>query len=136
MFVFIVINFMGQIKWWQFLRSLGLEFWLPLPLLGLAFWFASGLLTDYSLNQSARPIESFQITLDQAEPDFSVLLIKVKVDRARNISQIKVKSSTQVYQQQEFELATTELAQIETAISQKLDLPPERVRQLLRYQIK
>lgn len=127
---------MGQIKWWQFLRSLGLEFWLPLPLLGLVFWVASGLLTEYSLNQSDRPIESFKITLDQAKPDSTVLFIKVKVDRERNISQIKVKSSTQVYQQQEFELATIELAQIETAISQKLDLPLERVRPLLRYQIK
>ena len=127
---------MGQIKWWQFLRSLGLEFWLPLPLLGFAFWVASGLLTEYSLNQSDLSIESFKITPDRANPDFTVLFIKVKVDRERNTSQIKVKSSTQVYQQQEFELATTELAQIETAISQKLDLPPERVRQLLRYQIK
>ena len=127
---------MGQIKWWQFLRSLGLEFWLPLPFLGLAFWVVSGLLTEHSLNQSDRPIESFNITPDKAKPDSTVLFIKVKVNRDRNTSQIKVKSSTQVYRQQEFELATTELAQIETAISQKLDLPPERVRQLLRYQIK
>ena len=127
---------MGQIKWWQFLRSLGLEFWLPLPLLGFAFWVASGLLTEYSFNQSDRSIESFKITPDKAKPDSTVLLIKVKVDRDRNTSQIKVKSSTQVEQKQEFELATTELTQIETAISQKLDLPPEKVRQLLRYQIK
>lgn len=127
---------MAWIKWWQFLRSLGLEFWLPLPLLGLSFWLASGLLTEYSLNQSDRLIESFQITPDKAKPDSSVLSIEVKVDRDRNTSKIQVKSSTQVYQQQEFELATTELGQIETAISQKLDLPPERVRQLLRYKIK
>ena len=127
---------MGQIKWWQFLRSLGLEFWLPLPLLGFAFWVASGLLTEYSFNQSDRSIESFKITPDKAKPDSTILLIKVKVDRDRNTSQIKVKSSTQVEQKQEFELATTELTQIETAISQKLDLPPEKVRQLLRYQIK
>ncbi len=127
---------MGQIKWWQFLRSLGLEFWLPLPLLGFAFWVASGLLTEYSFNQSDRSIESFKITPDKAKPDSTVLLIKVKVDRDRNTSQIKVKSSTQVEQLQEFELATTELTQIETAISQKLDLPPEKVRQLSRYQIK
>ncbi|MEM8831156.1 MAG: hypothetical protein AAGE96_17625 [Cyanobacteria bacterium P01_G01_bin.19] len=120
----------------MFSRFLGLEFWLPLPLLGLAFWVASGLLTEYSLNQSDRPIESLQITSDKAQPDSTVWSIKVKVDRDRNISQIEVKSSTQVKQKQEFELATTELGQIETAISQKLNLLPEKVRQLLRYQIK
>ncbi|MEL6909982.1 MAG: hypothetical protein AAFR63_07300 [Cyanobacteria bacterium J06631_6] len=120
----------------MFPRSLGLEFWLSLPLLGLAFWVATGLLTEHRLNQSDRTVESFKITPDRVKPDSTILLIKVKVDRALNTSQIKVKRSTQVTQQQEFELETTELGQIETAISQKLDLPPEKVRQLLRYQVK
>ena len=132
---------MRRIKWWQFLRSLGLEFWLPLPLLGLAFWIVSGLVTDHSLKISHQSVESFQITPDQINPDRSqpsnkILFIKVTVDRDRNISQVIVKQATQVYQKQEFELATTELEQVETAISQKLGLPPEKVRQLLRYQIK
>ena len=85
---------MGQIKWWQFLRSLGFEFWLPLPLLGLAFWVASGLLTEHSLNQSVRPVESFKITPDKAEPASKILFIKVTVDRERNISSVKVKQAT------------------------------------------
>ena len=127
---------MGQIKWWQFLRSLGLEFWLPLPLLGFAFWVASGLLTEHNLNQSDRSVESFKITPDQAEPASNILFIKVKVDRDRNISQVKVKQATQVYEKQEFELAVTESEQLETALSQKLGISPEKVRQLLRYQIK
>jgi hypothetical protein len=126
---------MGQIKWWQFLRSLGVEFWLPLPLLGLAFWLVSGLITEQTLNQGDRSVESLTITPDRAEPTSSIL-IKVTVDRQRNISTVKVKQAAQVYQQQEFELATTELQQVEAAIAQKLSLSPEKVRRLLRYQIK
>ncbi len=131
-----VMNFMRRIKWWQFLRSLGLEFWLALPLLGLAFWLVSGLVTKHIFQLSNQSVESFKITPAPAQPSTKILFIKVTVDRERNISQVKVKQATQVYQKQEFELATTELERVETAISQKLGLPPEKVRQLLRYQIK
>lgn len=127
---------MRRIKWWQFLYSLGLEFWLPLPLLGLAFWIVSGLVTEHSLKLGDRSVESFTITPDKAEPATTILFIKVIVDRDRNISQVKVKQATQVYQKQEFELATAELEQVETEIAQKLGLSPKQVRQLLRYQIK
>lgn len=123
-------------KWWQFLRSLGLEFWLPLPLLGLVFWVVSGLVTEQSLKLSHQSVESFKIAPDKAQPASNILFIKVIIDRDRDISQVKVKQATQVYRQQEFELATTNLAQVEMAISQKLGIPSEQVRQLLRYQIK
>ena len=115
---------------------LRIEFWLSLPLLGLAFWLVSGLVTEHSLNYSDRSVESFKITPDQAEPANKILSITVMVDRDRNFSSVKVKQATQVYQRQEFELATTELEQIETAISQKLSLSPEKIKQLLRYQVK
>ncbi|MDJ0532934.1 MAG: hypothetical protein QNJ70_10645 [Xenococcaceae cyanobacterium MO_207.B15] len=114
---------------------LRLEFWLPLPLLGLAFWVTTGLVTEHSFKNYHQSVESFNITPAQAQPSNTILLIKVKVDRDRNFSQVKVKQATQVYQNQEFELATTELEQLETAISQKLSLSPEKVRQLLRYEI-
>lgn len=126
---------MHLIKWWQFLRSLGLEFWLPLPLLGLAFWVISGLVTEHSLKLSNQSIEFFKITPDKAQPFTKILFIKVTIDHGRNISQVRVKQATQVYQKQEFELATTELEQVEIAISKKLSLPREKVRQLLRYQV-
>lgn len=115
---------------------LRLEFWLPLPLLGLAFWLVSGLVTEHNLKLSNQSIDAFNITPDRTQPVDQILFIKVTVDRDRNISQVKVQRATQVYQTQQFELATTQLAQLETIISQKLELPPEEVRQLLRYQIK
>ena len=141
---------MHRLKWWrtrcrnpvsarksgQFLRSLGLEFWLPLPLLGLVFWGVTGLVTEQSLEYSNQFIESFQITAKQAQPSSKILFIKVTVDRDRNVSLVKVTRATPAYQMQEYKLATTESEQVETAISQKLGLSPEEVRQRLRYQLK
>ena len=115
---------------------LRLEFWLPLPLLGLAFWLVSGLMTDRSLQHSQLPVESYQITTNTEQPEDRVLWIKVIRDSDRNMSQIKVKRATQVYEQQDWAIATTDLVEIETTISQKLDLPLDRVNQLLRYQTK
>ncbi|MEM8677657.1 MAG: hypothetical protein AAGF83_27925 [Cyanobacteria bacterium P01_G01_bin.67] len=127
---------MRQIKWWQFLRSFGLEFWLPLPLLGVAFWLASGLLTEHSLNQKGSSVEPFKITPEETEPAAKILFIKVTVDSDRNVSQVKVKQATQVYQKEEFELATTDSKQLPIAIAKKLGLTPAQVSQLLRYQVK
>lgn len=127
---------MGQTKRWVFLRSLGLEFWLPLPLIGLTFWAASGVITEYSLKFTDPSVEPFTVTLDQNQPTEKILFIKVRIDRDRGISQVKIKRAAQIYQQQEFELNTTNSEQIETAIGQKIGLSPEKARQLLRYQIK
>lgn len=115
---------------------LRLEFWLPLPLIGLAFWFISGLITDHGLKHSQQSLEPYEIMADTAQPKNQILYIKVMVDRQDNTSEVKVKQATQVYQKQEFNLATAEFEQIEAQISQKLDLSTEQVTQLLRYQIK
>ena len=121
---------------WQLLRSLGLEFWLPLPLIGLAFWIASGFVTEYSLNFADPSVESFTVALNQNQSSNEIVYIKARVDRNRGTSQISVKQATQTYKRQEFELKTTNLEQMETAIGKKLKLSPGKVRQLLRYQIK
>lgn len=127
---------MGQIKRWAFLRSLGLEFWLPLPLIGPAFWAASEAITEYSLNFSGSSVEPFTITLDKNQPTEKILFIKVSIDRDRGTSQVRVKRAAQTYQKQEFELNTTDPAKMESAIGQRIGLSSEKVRQLLRYQIK
>ncbi|MCJ8280156.1 MAG: hypothetical protein MJK14_09655 [Rivularia sp. ALOHA_DT_140] len=36
-------------QWLKFIKSLGIEFWLPLPILGLSFWFVGGWLTEHAL---------------------------------------------------------------------------------------
>lgn len=110
-----------------------LEF-LLLPFLGLAFWLISGLITEYSLNQNNSFVESYNIT-PQTQPTNNIS-IKVTIDRDRGTSLVEIKQAVQSYQKQEFELTTIKLQRIETALSQKLDLPLEKVRRRLRYQIK
>ncbi|PZD75427.1 hypothetical protein C1752_00203 [Acaryochloris thomasi RCC1774] len=127
---------MRQIKGWQQLSSLGLEFWLPLPIIGIAFWIASGFVTDYSLGLSGPSVEPFTIALDKNQPSEKILFIKVSVDKDLGTSQVNVKQATQVYRKQQFELNTTNREQMEAAIGRKLNLSPEEVRRLLRYQVK
>lgn len=112
---------------------LRLEFWLPLPLVGLAFWLVSGLITEHNLTQSDRQIEPMVIAPERAKPATNIISIEVRVNR--NISQVRVKRATQEYKYHKFELNTTDLSQVETAVSQKLDLSPQQVRQLLRYRV-
>ncbi|MGK7951568.1 MAG: hypothetical protein AB4368_22975 [Xenococcaceae cyanobacterium] len=113
-----------------------LGFWLPLPLLGLAFWVVTEFVTERSLQLSHQSIDSFQINPAREQASTQILFIKVTVDRDRHISQVTVKKATPVYQKEEFELSTTEMARVETAISRKLGLSLSQVRQLLRYQLK
>lgn len=115
---------------------LRLEFWLSLPLLGIAFWLVSGLTTDRSLEYYYQSVEPYEINTDAAESGNEILYIKVIVNRERNTSLVEIKQATQVYQKQEFELDSADLSQIETAIGQKLGLSPNKIGQLLRYQIK
>jgi hypothetical protein len=64
-----------------------------------------------------------------------VLLIHVKIKQNSGVSLVRVKQATRVFQKQEFELSTTELARVEAEIAKKLDLPVEQIRQLARYQV-
>jgi hypothetical protein len=120
----------------QWLQFLGLEFWLPLPLLGLVFWGLSGWLADSNLNLPSQTVRELQITQNQPTSDRGVLSIIVNIDRDRGLSQIIYKQTTKVIKKQEFELSTTEITQLEAKITQKLGLPIEQVRQLIRYQVK
>jgi hypothetical protein len=122
-------------QWLQFLSSLGLEFWLPLPLLGLCFWLMSGWLADRNLNRSYQTMQELQIPQETNNPPERVLSIKVIIDRDRNISQVKVKQVTSLFQTQEFQLSTIKLDRVEAEIGQKLGLSVEQVQQLSRYQI-
>lgn len=52
---------MIQPRWFQVMRSLGLEFWLPLPLLGLAFWIGSGFVMDAMLRRADTSTKYLQV---------------------------------------------------------------------------
>jgi hypothetical protein len=126
---------MRQPQWFQFLGSLGLEFWLPLPLLGLGFWAMSGWVADRDLSRPSQNVRELEISQPARSSSDRILTIKVTIDRDRKASLVEVKQATKIFQKQKFELSTTDLSQIEAEISQKLDLSAEQVRHLVRYQM-
>jgi hypothetical protein len=127
---------MRQLPRFQFLKFLGLEFWLPLPLIGLGFWLLSGWFASQQLNLPTANIRQLKIDQNERSPTQQILLIRAIVDRDRGTSQIKVKQATSIYQTQAFVLPTTDSKKIEAFLSQQLKLSNEQVRQLVRYQIK
>jgi hypothetical protein len=122
-----------KIHWFQILRSLGLEFWLPLPLLGFVFWLGCGFVMDGVLNRSQQTIRYLKVESQLAKPpNRTVLSIKPEINQLQGISRIKVKTDSPVLKELQFEFVVTELSQLEVAISQELGLPVEDVRKLMQ----
>jgi len=126
---------MRRSRWLQFLASLGFEFWLPLPLLGFAVWAIAGLVADRQLSQYNPYLMEFQVPQNSKPLEEQVFSIKVIVNRDRQISQIKVKQIKNTFQNHEFTLKTTNLEEVEIAISKQLGLSSKQVQELVRYQI-
>ncbi|OKH20149.1 hypothetical protein NIES593_19875 [Hydrococcus rivularis NIES-593] len=126
---------MRRPQWLEFLGSLGLEFWLPLPLLGLGLWLVTGSISDRNLSRPQPTMGELRIARNVRPSSDSVLLIHVKIKQNSGVSLVRVKQATRVFQKQEFELSTTELARVEVEIAKKLDLSVEEIRQLARYQV-
>lgn len=124
---------MRRFQWLRFLGSLGVEFWLPLPLIGLGFWLIIQFITAQNLRLSNYSDRKLEVNQNQPSPSGQILSIKVKVDRQSNSSQVKVKQTSSVIQQQEFKIPITELDRLEIAIAKKLDLSVEQVRELIYY---
>jgi CYTH domain-containing protein len=124
---------MRRFQWLRFLGSLGVEFWLPLPLIGLVFWLIIQFITAQNLRLSNYSDRKLEVNQNQPSPSGQILSIKVRVDRQSNSSQVKVKQTTSVIQQQEFKIPITELDRLEIAIAKKLNLSVEQVRELIYY---
>jgi CYTH domain-containing protein len=124
---------MRRFQWLRFLGSLGGEFWLPLPLIGLVFWLIIQFITAQNLRLSNYSDRKLEVNQNQSSPSGQILSIKVRVDRQSNFSQIKVKQTTSVIQQQEFKIPITELDRLEIALAKKLNLSVEQVRELIYY---
>ena len=122
-------------QWLNFLKSLGIEFWLPLPILGLSFWFIGGWLTDRTLIRSSTAnIELQAIQPDKSSAyDYGIALIKVKIYPAKGFSVVKVKKQSTTYTVSEIVLNTTHIPSLEAAISDELGLSPEQLRNKVRF---
>lgn len=109
--------------------------WFSLPLLGLLFWASSSLIGQQLINQPNPTAPALQIE-PQPSPREQVLSIKVDIDRDRGVSLVNVRAVTSVIKQQEFEIPATNSRQVEGAIAQQLNLSPQQVKALVRYQVK
>lgn len=115
---------------------LGVKFWLLLPAVGLGFWLAGTLLTQWMLQQTGNSIQQLQADLPTYTEEPDIRLIKARVDRARGTTQVKVKPIDLAVREQEIELSTTRLDEIETLIAHELDISSATVQRLTHYTIR
>lgn len=120
----------------RWLQASGAEFWLPLPLVAMVFWLGSSLLTAQELQQSQPTATKLQAdTQLKAVVSVNILLINAIINRSQSLTQVKVETAESVLKRMELELLTTDPSEIEAAIATELQLSPQDVRQLVRYEI-
>ncbi|MBV6622887.1 MAG: hypothetical protein KI793_08040 [Rivularia sp. (in: Bacteria)] len=124
-------------RWLKFLKSLGIEFWLPLPLLGLGFWVVGGWLTEQTLtnsyNNNVLPLQT-----TQQDYRYGIVSIKVKIYPDKGISLVTVKKAiNQIiatkYEKSEILLNATDIPSVEAEISNELGISRAKVRRMMRY---
>lgn len=111
---------------------------LALPAVGALFWLGTGWLNQRVLGQSYRlPDQIILPNPQQVELTLrlTVVSIDVEIDRREGTSEVAVQVRGSTLQALEFEYPLTDYATVERAIAQELSLPPEQVRQLIRYRI-
>ncbi|MGB6299659.1 MAG: hypothetical protein WBF90_26265 [Rivularia sp. (in: cyanobacteria)] len=123
-------------QWLKFLKSLGIEFWLPLPLLGLSFWFVGGWLTENTLNRM-RNDDAVNLQATQPDSDYGIVSIKVEIYPAKGFSLVTVKKAiskrTITDTKSEIYLDKTDILSVEAEISNQLGMSREKVRKIMRY---
>ncbi|MBD2561162.1 MULTISPECIES: hypothetical protein [Nostoc] len=123
---------MQQLQLFQALRSLGFVFWLSLPLIGLVFWLGSGFVGDRILSHS-NLTKKYLIADTQSARQIMkrIVAIKVEILPEEGISRVNVKTNNSVLTRIVFEFPITDISQLETALSQELGLPRDRVKELI-----
>lgn len=120
----------------NWLRGLGLEFWLPLPLLALMFWLSCDLISAQVLGRSYETKDRLQAdTQLEVHVAANVLTINALINRAEGVTQVEVQTSESNLRKLEFIFPITDTNQVETTIAQELGLSRQDVRKLVRYEI-
>ncbi|MFW9261105.1 hypothetical protein A4S05_18300 [Nostoc sp. KVJ20] len=123
---------MQQLQFFQALRSLGFVFWLSLPLIGLVFWLGSSFVGDRILSRSNITKKYLLADTQSARQIMKrIVAIKVEVFPEKGISRVNVKTNNSVLTRIVFEFPITDISQLETALSQELGLPRDRVKELI-----
>lgn len=129
---------MARFRWLNFLSRLGLEFWLPLPLIAVGIWGGSLWLNRWVLSQTHATTTHLDTKQQQQVSialTLNVLSIDAEIDRHSNSTEVSVQTAGSALKQLEFEYPVTEFVEVEQAIAQELNLPPDAIRSLIRYRI-
>ncbi len=129
------VDLMNRLEILENLRHDG-WLWISLLLLGPVFWWVGSGLTQYSLSQSTRPVQSLQVVPELTPPNrFTLSTVRAYVDLQAKRTRVEVKTLNSPPQDSTFELPLIEFDEIEAAIATKLDVPSPTARRLVRYQI-
>jgi hypothetical protein len=123
---------MARFRWLDSLSRLGLEFWLPLPLIAAGIWGGSLWLNRWALSQTHATQQQQQVSIALT---LNVLSIDAEIDRHSKSTEVSVQTAGSALKQLEFEYPVTEFVEVEQAIAQELNLPPDAIRSLIRYRI-
>lgn len=133
-----ILPFMARLRWLNSLSQLGLEFWLPLPLVAVGIWGGSQWLDRWMLSQTyatTTQLDAQQQKQVSITMTLNVLSIDAEIDRHGKSTEVTVQTAGSALKQLEFEYPVTEFVQVEQAIAQELNLPPNTIRGLIRYRI-
>jgi len=128
-------------KYW--LQNMGLRFWLPLPLmtllLALLLWLSCSLIIDPVLSRSRATKDKLQ---SDAHLDIHMTLDVTRIeaiidqsDPSAQVAQVEVQTAESALKKLEFEFPIAEISEVEEAIAQTLEISPQDVRNLIRYEI-
>ncbi len=121
-------------KWFKFLRSLGLEFWLFLPLLGIAFWLGGGFVMDRVLSRPNSKQEYLKGDAQLAQQSKTrVVSIKAEVNEQEGVSIVTVNTADSILKELVLQYPVTQPSDIEAAISKTLGLPRDEVSKRVIY---
>ncbi len=129
---------MSNSKWFKFLQSWGLEFWLPIPLLGIIFWGGSSWTADRVLsnnNSIDYPLQSNTHQSLELHLEVKVISIEAEIHQGENFTEVQVNTADSSLTELRFEFPVIEVNSVEQAIGEKLGLSQEDVIKLVRYRI-
>lgn len=127
----------------RLLTHSGLEFWLPLGLLGAAFWLAGYGWTHHYLGVAGRAIAPLVLATNQSAQNEGILSIRAVIDNEgqdlaaggdRRATRVEVIVVKPVPRTLDFYLPLRSPPAIEAEMAQRLNVSPDTIRRLIRYE--
>lgn len=121
----------------QLLHRTGWEFWLPLAVTAICFWVIGNFVAAQVLSRPYKSVNKLQADSQlNVRLTVTILSMHASIDRSEGITQVSVKTTDPNLRKLEYEFPATQAQQIEQELSAELEIPVDRVRQLISYRIK